>query len=39
MTFEVLLILASLSPIGPNPRVGYPTLGLSTLQVITSHMF
>jgi hypothetical protein len=39
MNFEVLLILASLSPIGPNPRVKYPTLRLGILQATISHIF
>jgi hypothetical protein len=31
--------LALLSPIGPNPRVKYPTLRLRILQATISHMF
>jgi hypothetical protein len=38
MAFEVLLIFGLLLPTCPNPRVGYPTLGLSTLQVTTSQL-
>jgi hypothetical protein len=30
--------LASLSSIGPNSRVKYPTLRLSTLQVLSSQL-
>jgi hypothetical protein len=37
--FEVLLILALLSPIDTNPRVKYPTLRLRILQATISHMF
>jgi hypothetical protein len=37
-TFEILLLLGLLLPICPNPRVKYPTLGLSTFQVITSQL-
>jgi hypothetical protein len=39
MTFEVLLILGLLLPTCRNPKVGYPILGLGTLQVTTLHMF
>jgi hypothetical protein len=31
--------LASLSLIGPNPKVKYPTLGLRIPQATTSHLF
>jgi hypothetical protein len=31
--------LASLSPIGPNARVKYPTLRLRIHQATMSHMF
>jgi hypothetical protein len=38
MTYETLLILASLSSIGPNSRVKYPTLVLSTPYVTSSQL-
>jgi hypothetical protein len=38
ITFEVILILASHSPLYPKPRVKYLTLGLRTLQITTSQL-